>query len=252
MADARAAATAAVDGGALAARKQQAVRQLTRIFGFDPPVAEQAVDFILATTSTTTGGDDAAPIDVTACYNYISDLGLGHDQGGPVTPIDNCPHASKHCSITAGQFPLQPAAATCTHVESSTKPPGGGPKSDTADDGVTCAAKENWSCLECGAIRCSRYCNGHAVQHWKESKHLTEDDGHCIAVSLSDLSVWCHVCQAYLSTSTGPTGRILQPLIQQLEALKFSTEANTIILQEPEKKKQKSDNMDAENEESGE
>ena len=270
------AATVNVDDDALIARKLQAVDRLTSSFGFDQDVAEHAVDFYIASRtdadawlSSSSSGDGTVPmIDVTACYNYILDASLGQDQGGPVTPIDNCPHVSKHCCITVNQLPLQPATAPCTHDfavavgtgTSSSKAAVfmGGLKSDTADDGVTCGGTENWLCLECGVVRCSRYCNGHAHLHWEETTTAmtttittetaaaarqetttmqTHDDddanqhhnphGHCIAASLSDLSVWCHVCNAYLSTGTGATGQTLKPFVERLEALKFGPNAST-------------------------
>jgi Zn-finger in ubiquitin-hydrolases and other protein len=283
---------------ALTARKLFAIQQLTDVFGFPYAAAEQAVDYFVETsmktsgtaavTTTTTNGitsDDPTvaapltsalpPIDITECCNYILDAGLAQDQGGPIAPIENCPHVINHCRVTVSQLPLQPSFAPCTEV-SKPSPPLGNLKSDTAygdaeqdGNGVMCQANENWLCLECGVVRCSRYCNGHALQHWEDTKiaetaqqqqqnsrsdidevELNRVDvisvpaeGHCIAASLSDLSVWCHVCKSYLSTSTGSTGRaILSPLIQQLEHYKFDMENTpTIVLQEPSSKKLKHD-----------
>ena len=73
------------------------MEQLTGIFGFERAVAEQAVDAIHSSMAAAAAADkDGATaaaaatsgIDVTACYNYILDAGLGSDRGGPVTPID--------------------------------------------------------------------------------------------------------------------------------------------------------------------
>ena len=36
-----------------------------------------------------------------------------------------------------------------------------------------------------------RYKKGHCLSHSQES-------GHCLALSFSDLSVWCYVCDNYL------------------------------------------------------
>lgn len=254
MADLGSAAAASLvdNNDALVARKLQSVEQLTSIFGFETAVAEQAVDYVLANRSSDDDDNDA-PMDVTACYNYIIDQGLGQDQGGPVTPIDTCPHVVTHCCVTANQLPLQPFVCTCTHVLGTTSTTAGGRllsggflKSETANDGVTCEATENWLCLECGVVRCSRYCNGHAAEHFEETKPTTTatkeslDQGHCIAISLSDLSVWCYVCHSYLSTSTGSTGKTLQPVAQLLEDIKFgSSEACSILLLEPERKRHK-------------
>jgi len=57
----------------------------------------------------------------------------------------------------------------------------------------TCGDKsENWYCLTCGDVLCSRYVQGHALKHF-------EDSGHAILVSFSDLSNWCYLCQDYIS-----------------------------------------------------
>jgi Zn-finger in ubiquitin-hydrolases and other protein len=106
---------------------------------------------------------------------------------------------------------------------------------------------ENWMCLRCGGIYCSRYVNGHGLQHWQDSmvndqqrrteprglllgvggseedvKECRGGDGndgnvdeHCVMVSLADLSVWCHRCAAYLRHES------LKPVLQRLEELKF-------------------------------
>eukprot|EP00934_Nitzschia_sp_Nitz4_P006474 Nitzschia sp. Nitz4//scaffold88_size82704//42460//42630//NITZ4_005295-RA/size82704-exonerate_protein2genome-gene-0.10-mRNA-1//1//CDS//3329559503//6464//frame0 len=46
----------------------------------------------------------------------------------------------------------------------------------------------------------------------------TGDSGHCVAISLSDLSVWCHVCQAYVNDHRYPK---LEKTVQELRHLKF-------------------------------
>ncbi|GMH03106.1 hypothetical protein Nepgr_004945 [Nepenthes gracilis] len=50
---------------------------------------------------------------------------------------------------------------------------------------------ENWLCLCCKEVFCSRFVNKHMLEHY----HLK---GHCLALSYSDLSVWCFICDAYL------------------------------------------------------
>eukprot|EP01123_Difflugia_compressa_P015359 TRINITY_DN856_c0_g1_i1.p1 TRINITY_DN856_c0_g1~~TRINITY_DN856_c0_g1_i1.p1 ORF type:complete len:509 (-),score=59.32 TRINITY_DN856_c0_g1_i1:74-1600(-) len=52
-------------------------------------------------------------------------------------------------------------------------------------------SSENWQCLTCGKTFCSRYVNGHAKLH-------SEETGHHIALSFSDLSVWCYACGEYI------------------------------------------------------
>ena len=236
------------------AQKVHAVEQLYNVFGFSYAVAQQAVEYIAETTTP----PSSSSIDITACYNYILDSGLGQDHGGPVTPIDDCPHVTNHFKISIEQIPIQPSHTQCSFVltssststDDTTSKPKGNLKSDlmyeeqdggdtimkdttstssTTGSPFVCKGNENWLCLECGVVRCSRYCLGHALQHLEESRQPV-GDGHCVAVSLSDLSVWCHICQAYVSTHAGSTGHVIQPLVSQLEYNKFHLEGDTTIV----------------------
>ncbi|KAL8540437.1 hypothetical protein ACS0TY_001873 [Phlomoides rotata] len=51
--------------------------------------------------------------------------------------------------------------------------------------------EENWLCLCCKDVLCSRFVNKHMLQHYQQ-------DNHNLALSYSDLSVWCFSCDAYL------------------------------------------------------
>ncbi|KAK4424250.1 Histone deacetylase 6 [Sesamum alatum] len=51
--------------------------------------------------------------------------------------------------------------------------------------------EENWLCLCCKDVLCSRFVNKHMLEHYQQ-KH------HNLALSYSDLSVWCFSCDAYL------------------------------------------------------
>ena len=100
---------------------------------------------------------------------------------------------------------------------------------------LECPHGENWLCLTCGAFLCSRYANGHAKRHWEDTKSESAVDedvaigkagvnyesslsvGHCIAVSLGDLSAWCYECQAYLEHETFEGVRL------RLEEMKFGS-----------------------------
>lgn len=57
---------------------------------------------------------------------------------------------------------------------------------------------ENWICLQCFQVFCSRYVNGHMVQHGEAS-------GHKIALSFADLSVWCYGCDDYIDHAVSKT-----------------------------------------------
>jgi len=92
-----------------------------------------------------------------------------------------------------------------------------------------CSGSENWVCLRCGETRCGRYANRHALRHWEETKVQEERStsalqaaelqtlprGHCLALSLLDLSVWCYECQSYVQHED------LEPLVSQMRRLKF-------------------------------
>jgi uncharacterized UBP type Zn finger protein len=51
---------------------------------------------------------------------------------------------------------------------------------------------ENWVCLICGDLFCSRYINSHFISH-----NLEKTD-HNICLSLMDLSFWCYSCESYI------------------------------------------------------
>jgi histone deacetylase 6 len=51
--------------------------------------------------------------------------------------------------------------------------------------------RENWLCLSCYEIECSRYINGHMSEHYEKTRHP-------MVLSFSDISVWCYVCDSYV------------------------------------------------------
>eukprot|EP00545_Synedropsis_sp_CCMP1620_P008085 CAMPEP_0119014876 /NCGR_PEP_ID=MMETSP1176-20130426/10435_1 /TAXON_ID=265551 /ORGANISM="Synedropsis recta cf, Strain CCMP1620" /LENGTH=210 /DNA_ID=CAMNT_0006968121 /DNA_START=19 /DNA_END=648 /DNA_ORIENTATION=- len=199
-----AAAAASTGNDATIAQALQAAMTLQDVFGFPGDVADEAIE--------------AVGVDVTTCYNYILDKGLAQDQGGPIVPITNCPHVQHHVLVTPEQLPPIPQHAPCSH-EMRQQQGTGSAKRDTEEDG-SCPSAENWICLHCGVIRCSRYINGHGVAHYEATleKDLAANPdgvGHCVAASLSDLSVWCHACKAYLK---GPK---VEAVTKKLEEFKF-------------------------------
>ncbi|CAF1419749.1 unnamed protein product [Didymodactylos carnosus] len=76
---------------------------------------------------------------------------------------------------------------------------------------------ENWLCLTCGEIRCSRYINNHNEEHWLFTLLTASNDaiGHCLALGLRDLSIWCYLCKSYVKNIR------LEPILKQVEHLKF-------------------------------
>mmetsp|Transcript_12718 Transcript_12718/g.18700 ORF Transcript_12718/g.18700 Transcript_12718/m.18700 type:complete len:240 (-) Transcript_12718:370-1089(-) len=190
-----------LDGDTTVAEIFQAIETLVA-FGFPPDIAQQAID--------------AVGTDPVEGYTYILDNNLAADSGGCVIPISNCPHIEHHVLIQPYEL-ASPQSLVCTHVQSKAS---GGSKEVTDADGI-CSSKENWICLHCGIVRCSRYVNGHAVQHYEDT--LLKSDsagvdkcGHCVAVSLADLSVWCYACKSYLKDSS-----TVEVLVKKLEELKF-------------------------------
>jgi len=112
-------------------------------------------------------------------------------QGGgfSVNPKTDCPHFGSQ--VTLGMTQKVPAAYRANACSS-------------------CHDKtENWLCLTCGEIFCSRYINGHAKQHFKDS-------GHCVDISFSDISIWCYSCNDYI------THQNLEGISQILSQTKFS------------------------------
>ena len=86
-----------------------------------------------------------------------------------VQPLEWCPHLK---TIETFSFPksvdvLKAECEECHHVG------------------------ENWICLVCFSVHCSRYVNEHMLIHGTEKKHA-------LTLSFSDISVWCYQCNDYL------------------------------------------------------
>lgn len=224
----------------------QVIGSLTSVFGFSDEAASEAVQAVTA---------QPIPNDtdlVAMCCEYILDSGLGVDTGGAIAPIDHCPHvvnaaaagaadgnvnqggssdgddgAWGNVSVTAKNVPESIFDAPCCYfdeaaAEPNTKKAIGGFKDDleysASESGVnkpTCHKGENWWCLHCGGIYCSRYVNGHGVKHYESRSE------HCVMIGLADLSVWCHKCGAYLETQHN---RRLTSILKRLQDIKFRGE----------------------------
>ncbi|XP_019165270.1 PREDICTED: histone deacetylase 6 [Ipomoea nil] len=70
---------------------------------------------------------------------------------------------------------------------------------------------ENWLCLSCKEVLCGRFVNKHMLEHYQQVDHS-------IALSFSDLSVWCFSCDGYLDEQAIPALRIVH---QTAYLLKF-------------------------------
>jgi uncharacterized UBP type Zn finger protein len=230
-----AASAASGNNDATLAQAIYAVESLVELYGFSPDAANEAVNVV--------------GVDLTECCNYILEKGLGADQGGAVHPVDPCSHV-----VVADSEVLQVLKdndndssllkqllvpndsgkslfeTPCMYHTSSSQsspfqekqpPKVAGHKSEhgeSSSSSSSCShSGENWLCLTCGHLYCGRYVNGHGVRHWEEHP------SHRVAVSLTDLSVWCHECQSYLKTHVEP----LQPVVRRLEELKFPSPETT-------------------------
>jgi len=170
------------------------VRELTNL-GFTEARAREAVENI---------GDVT---DVQLAVSWLLDHGE-EDKGGAVE-FKHCPHISE----------LPPDGLLRTESLQFGKPCIHG-----------CKGSENWMCLMCGEARCGRYINRHSLEHWRTTKAAEEATitvadaasgqecrGHFLALSYSDLSVWCYECEAYVQHEQ------LKPLVRRMENLKFGT-----------------------------
>lgn len=225
------------------AEAMQAVETLTAIYGFSEEAASEAVHQVTTSHTEKISGSDLVAI----CCDFILDNGLGIDTGGAIAPIGNCPHVvlgdkendkkdtpsnDSHMvccvSVTANDVPENLFEMPCQYYEESkdhARKPTGGLKDDTeyTEQGkATCPKGENWWCLKCGGVYCSRYVNGHGVMHYEEKKKESNpNEEHCVMVGLADLSVWCHVCGAYLETHHN---KQLSSILKQLQRIKFKDE----------------------------
>ncbi|XP_036126798.1 histone deacetylase 6 isoform X1 [Molossus molossus] len=84
-----------------------------------------------------------------------------------VTPLLWCPHLVEVCPIPETGLDVTQPCQDCG------------------------ALQENWACLSCYEVYCSRYVNAHMIRHHESS-------GHPLVLSYVDLSTWCYRCQAYV------------------------------------------------------
>uniref|UniRef100_A0A0M3I3E9 UBP-type domain-containing protein n=2 Tax=Ascaris TaxID=6251 RepID=A0A0M3I3E9_ASCLU len=96
---------------------------------------------------------------------------------------------------------------TCPHLEEVRPIPNDGINALSICSECS-SPEENWVCLTCYMAHCSRYVSGHAVIHRNTS-------GHPMAISLTDISVWCYACEAYVHND------ILLPAKNEVHRSKF-------------------------------
>lgn len=76
---------------------------------------------------------------------------------------------------------------------------------------------ENWLCLKCGAVKCSRYVHEHMLYH-------TIETSHALALSFSDLSFWCYHCESYVVSP------LFKDILKAFRDKKFGPEVKSISL----------------------
>ncbi|KAI6660493.1 histone deacetylase 6-like [Oopsacas minuta] len=105
-----------------------------------------------------------------------------------VQPLPTCPHVLELTKINPDELEIDPKApcAVCEHTP------------------------ENWICLHCYKVLCSRYVKQHMVDHFNETNH-------CLTLSFSDLSVWCYGCDYYINSKNVD----LHPYVSELHKAKF-------------------------------
>ena len=184
------------------AQRLYAMDMLMNVYQFPPDISALALD--------TVGGD------ITAACNWILEEGLAADQGGSIIPKTDCPHMDTFITtISDKPTPILPPLSQwdkCTYLQQSRQEAKktGSLKSEINETDGGCPTGENWMCLKCHVIQCSRYVNGHAKCHYEES-------GHAIAISLADLSAWCYECQAYIEHP-----QKVSPILTDLQKIKFA------------------------------
>eukprot|EP01032_Pedospumella_encystans_P021995 gene21995-24937_t len=125
-----------------------------------------------------------------------------------VHPKTDCPHTS-HLDLEGIKDRLSPDTVST-------------PCLDCQD------VKENWICLECEGVYCSRFVVGHMALH-------NENTGHSVALSVSDASVWCYGCDSYI------TSPAIAKLTKRLGDIKFPEE--DVIDTKPEGKSSPDENV---------
>ena len=107
-------------------------------------------------------------------------------------------------------YAVQPLP-TCSHVRDLSKINPGELEIDVKAPCAVCQhTPENWLCLHCYKVFCSRYVNKHMVDHFNETNHY-------LSLSYSDLSVWCYGCDDYINSRNVD----LHPYVSELHKAKF-------------------------------
>nr|XP_012150675.1 PREDICTED: histone deacetylase 6 isoform X3 [Megachile rotundata] len=114
-------------------------------------------------------GEIAQSSTSTNLYDYLSEnlQALIAGEMFAVVPLRECPHLNSVSDVPASGIDVHLPCAECG------------------------SNVENWICLQCYTVHCARNVNQHGILH-------AEEIDHPLALSFSDLSVWCYRCEAYI------------------------------------------------------
>jgi hypothetical protein len=136
---------------------------------------------------------------------------LPFDKGGAIVPKLDCPHLEA-CALSNKANVLNKLSSLPLGLVTPCK--------DCGDD------KENWICLKCSDVFCSRYRNEHGLEHFIAHIENKPEDQHNVALSFSDLTIWCYICNEYVKDP-----RLVDFLVKA-ESVKFGTPEKTHLLED--------------------
>lgn len=161
--------------------------------------------------------DDAPPLDAIL---RLGELHLG-DPPQPEDPLEGAaasppspPCCEEELEEEGALFAVTPLLS-CPHLEAVAPLPGRGLEEAAPPCGVCGSRRENWVCLSCYEVLCSRYVGGHMLAHGGAT-------GHPLVLSLQDLGAWCYPCGGYVHHP------VLFPAKALLHRLKFGVDPPSI------------------------
>uniref|UniRef100_A0A1I8FWY1 Protein MIX23 n=2 Tax=Macrostomum lignano TaxID=282301 RepID=A0A1I8FWY1_9PLAT len=161
-------------------------------------------------------GDPLGGLKLTpACYGHLAHLLCGLAGGRVVLALEggynlaSIGEASCHCVASLlGLPPLQLPKQLVPNPSHVTRIADGRGVDARAVCQTCSDGSENWLCLACLETHCGRYVSKHMLSH-------SESTGHVIALSFSDLSVWCYHCDSYIVSP------VVEPFIAAAARSKF-------------------------------
>lgn len=104
--------------------------------------------------------------------------------GFAIEPKTDCPHQDGICGL----------GLTADEIFHRSHESCGGIRGNRQGRCLAChSSEENWLCMSCFEIHCSREVQGHMVDHHAAT-------GHPLVFSLSDASFWCYECDSYVTS----------------------------------------------------